>query len=223
MPKLKASASLFISTLLMLPAVLPGQVPAQTKVLVRNGTILEFTSLQPIDQTTAQIGDRIPLRLIKPLVVDGITLLPDGTLLNGTVMKVHQKDAKCTHSQGWVEWKPDRISFADASEAKASVVGFVIPSTNPQHPEILGVEDMKGVWVSTLKNLEGDGLPQRSHVGEKIGLGIAAVPLTVLFAPMLLADIGEYNRCDNVPAGVAPIPAGTTIVVVIARDHHVRI
>lgn len=195
---------------------------AQKTVLVPNGAILEFTNLEVIDQATAKVGDRIPLRLIRPLEIDGITLLAEGEMLYGTVTKVHKKIENCGHSHGWVDWRPDPISFPDKTTVKARAVGTVQPGSNPEHPEILSVVDFEGQWVARLDILEQEGLPSKSHVGENIGLALVAVPLTILFAPMILAEAGTYSKCLNGNSGVSPIPEGTTVVVATKKDHRVR-
>jgi len=217
--------SLLCIALLVMPNSLPAQTAAQSApqtVVVKNGTILELTNLEAIDQATAKVGDRIPLRLIKPLVVDGITVLAEGEMLYGTVTKVHKKLKNCDLSHGWVDWRPEPISFPDKSTVKARALGTVQSANNPEHPEIMSVMGADGTWVGRLDILEQEGLPSKSHVAENIGLGVAAIPLMVLFAPMILAEAGTYSKCLNSSSGVSPIPEGTTIVVATTKNHRVR-
>jgi hypothetical protein len=45
--------------------------------LVRKNTALKLASLKPPDPVPAKVSDDVPLRLASPLVVDGVTLLPE--------------------------------------------------------------------------------------------------------------------------------------------------
>jgi hypothetical protein len=47
-------------------------------ILVRKNTALKFALLEPLDPVPAKVSDDVPLRLVRPLVVDGVTLLPAG-------------------------------------------------------------------------------------------------------------------------------------------------
>jgi len=214
-------ASLLLAcTSLLLPGALPGQAqPAPSVVLLPKGTILEFKNLQAIDQATAQVGDRVPLRLARPLAVDGTTLLAEGEMLYGTVTKVHKKIERCKNSQGWVEWQVDRISLADSSTAKVRVVGTVGAPDPVGGHEVLSLD---GRWVAWLNKLENEGLPQESHVWEKIGMGVTFLPALVLLAPMIIAEAPDARSCGNLNMGTTPTPPDTPVVVVITKDHHVR-
>ena len=70
--------------LLAVALALPGDAGAQQAstsphmVLVRKNTALKFALLEPLDPVSAKVSDDVPLRLARPLVVDGVTLLPAG-------------------------------------------------------------------------------------------------------------------------------------------------
>lgn len=55
------------------------------RVIVRKGAGLKLALLQPLDSATAKAGDDVPLRLSRPLVVNGVTLLGEGDVLHGKV------------------------------------------------------------------------------------------------------------------------------------------
>jgi len=72
----------FFAGLLSVALALSGDAGAQQAstsphmVLVRKNTALRFALLEPLDPVP--VSDDAPLRLARPLVVDGVTLLPAG-------------------------------------------------------------------------------------------------------------------------------------------------
>jgi hypothetical protein len=84
-------------------------------VLVRKNTALKFALLEPLDPVPAKVGDDVPLRLARPLVVDGVTLLPAGGVFHARVTKVKQP-TKC--KGGDVELELSRVAFADSTYCK---------------------------------------------------------------------------------------------------------
>lgn len=45
--------------------------PTQT-VCIRKHAALKFALVQPLDSATAKVGDDVPMRLVRPLVVNGL-------------------------------------------------------------------------------------------------------------------------------------------------------
>src|ERR1051326_276673 len=66
------------SRLVVTANTLAQEAPAQ-EVVVRKGTVLKLSTLQPLDSATARPGDEVSLRLSRPLVVNGVTLLREGS------------------------------------------------------------------------------------------------------------------------------------------------
>ena len=109
--------------------VIPGDAsalqpsPSSHTVLVRKNTALKFALLEPIDPRPAKVGDDVPMRLARPLVVDGVTSLPAGDLFHARVMKVKPPNkCKC----GDVQLELSRVSFADSTSARTRVL-FLSP------------------------------------------------------------------------------------------------
>ena len=86
---------------------------------MRKGTGLKLALLQPLDSATAKAGDDVPLRLSRPLVVNGVTLLGEGDVLHGKVTRVKRSGPRCR--DGEVDWKLDRIPFSDGTTARSNV------------------------------------------------------------------------------------------------------
>lgn len=174
-------------------------VSTQT-IRIRKHTALKFALVQPLDSAAAKVGDDVPLRLIRPLVVKGVTLLPAGILAHGRVTKV-KRAKKC--GDGQIEWELRRISFADTTTAKTKIL-FV--RENPDFP----VDD------SYNRNPEGDA---DLNTKDALGLGL----MTVVTLPYwLISMLFERDRGDCAFGTEYFLPADSTIVVVVARDHHAR-
>ena len=71
-------------------------------VLVCKNTALKFRLLKPLDSATAQVGDIVPLRLSDPLIIGGVTLIPEGQVINGKVTWVHR--AIPNTQEGKIKW-----------------------------------------------------------------------------------------------------------------------
>jgi hypothetical protein len=120
-------AFLTIGLLLVSQAAAQQVTPFAGRVTVPRRKVLTFATLQALDSTVARVGDDVPLRLVSPLIVDGVVLLPAGEVVHGRVTKV--KRAGPEGRNGRVEWKLDRIKFADGTTAKVTV-GYISNLSN---------------------------------------------------------------------------------------------
>ncbi|MGA8622604.1 MAG: hypothetical protein WB660_29280 [Candidatus Sulfotelmatobacter sp.] len=90
---------------------------------MRKNTALKFVLLGPLDSASAKVGDDVPLRLARPLVIEAVTLLPTDDVVHGRVAKVKQP-TKC--QGGEINVELNQVSFADSTTAKTKVF-FVSP------------------------------------------------------------------------------------------------
>jgi len=188
---------------------LAAQQPTQRKhrIKVRKGIYLKLETVQPLSSATAEVGDPLPLRLARPLVVDDAVLLPEGMTFQATVSKVKRAGPNCQY--GAFELKMDHIQFADGTLAKSKV----------------------DLWSSGPYAYVPEYLPYQSAGGwDDVKSNLAVVPLlpVVLFVAAIHPHEGGNSH------GGAPIqctapgkeyewPAGTTVAVWITKDHHVRV
>jgi len=191
-------------------ALVPG-TPAQAQtVVVPKGTVLKLSTVQPLDSTTARPGDDVPLRLSRPLVVSGVTLLREGDVLHGRVTRVRHAGRHC-HS-GWVEWKIDRVAFDDHTTAQSTMY---YPPRNLEVPEYAEVTGM-------------NGLSGGRRIGFYVLSGVIFVPAlplitaqAALFSAPPFSHSSDHADCTT-PGQEFQLPAETTIAVQILRSHHVR-
>src|SRR5579862_828732 len=88
-------------------------------VVVKKGVVLKFATMAEVSSGTAKKGDAVPLQLTRPLVVDGITVLPIGAQAQGRVSKVKKAGPKCVW--GEVELEVPQVRFPDASIVRTEV------------------------------------------------------------------------------------------------------
>lgn len=149
------------AVLLAVALALPGDAGQQAStsantVLVRKNTALKFVPLEALDPASAKVGDDVPLRLARPLVVDGVTLLPAGGMFHARVTKVKQP-TKC--KGGDVELELSRVTFADSTTARTKVF-FISPLEDAEVDENynshFSASDIPGALVISLVTLPLD-------------------------------------------------------------------
>lgn len=190
-------AILLVGSLACLQAAAQQAATRTNIVKVRKGTGLKFITLQPIDSSKAKVGDDVPLRLVRPLVHDGVTLLAAGEVIHGRVTKLKRAKPSCRDAA--VEWRLDRITFADASTAKVKV-NFINPSADFEVPAQLSDHQINP-WVWTF-------------------LGPFAAATAPVILPGMAAE-GISNRCPGL-GNKYVLPANATVAVMVAEDHNVR-
>lgn len=179
------------------------QAPAH-RAIVRKGAGLKLAMLQPLDSATAQAGDDVPLRLSRPLVVNGVTLLGEGEVLHGKVIRVKRSGPRCRN--GEVNWKLDRIPFSDGTTARSSV-RFTTPTPDANVGDQLDTGEVSPFFWLFVVPLAGPFV---------VAFMIVASPV-MLFNAM---SPGSLNGC-TMPGKEFQMPANATVGVVILREHHV--
>ena len=193
----------------------PASAPApRHSVRVPRRTGLKFLTLVPLSSATAKAGDKIPLRLDHPLMINNETVLPAGTVVNATVTQVKRPD-KCHN--GDVQWKLDRVSFPDSSTAKTKIWSSA-PGPTLEVPARLFLEDTE------------DGLFDWPPINEWWEAPLAAPmyavlivvssPLLALFAIVLPFSFAS-SSCTE-PGKEFELPAGSSVAVMVTEAHSVH-
>jgi hypothetical protein len=95
-----------------LMAAFTGSAWADQAVLILRGASMQFETQQPINASTANRGGDVPLRLIRPLVIDGTVVLPPGFESHGVVVRKPEAIG-CNWLQ--VQWSIDKIRMRMAA------------------------------------------------------------------------------------------------------------
>jgi len=199
----RKALALFAIGLVVSSDVLAQQAPAH-RTIVRKGAGLKMALLQPLDSRTAKEGDDVPLRLSRPLVVDGVTLLREGEILHGKVTRVKHAGPRCR--DGEVKLKLARIPFADGTTARSSI-RFITPEPDAKVADELDIAELG---------------PAFRFFAAPIAIPFY-LAIVVIASPVLLLNAlspGTYNSC-TMPGKEYQLPVNATVAVVIRKDHHV--
>jgi hypothetical protein len=204
---LKRILATVVASCVLVPALAAqSSTPKKHRVKVRKGVYLKFETVQPLSSATAAIGDAVPLRLARPLVVDGAVLLPEGAMFQGLISKVKRAGPNCQN--GDLEFGLDHIRFADGTVARSKY--------EPNFSGSFG-------WVP-------EYVPNQSAGGwddVKSAIGMAPLVPVVLFAAAVHPHEGGSHHGGAIqctaPGKEDVLPTGTTIAVWITKDHHVHV
>jgi hypothetical protein len=178
-------------------SVLPPHV-----AVVEKGAVLKFATVAELSSGTAKKGDEVPLQLTRPLVIDGITLLPVGTQARGRVSELKKAGPKCR--AGLIDLKVDRVRFSDGSIALTEVY-YRDPRSGVSVPEKV----ILPTWH--------DGLD------DYVQIVLVAPIVAPFFLVYLVSDLFSKKSAPCVGDGRDYVfPAGSTVAVVVGKKHRVR-
>jgi len=191
--------------LTLVPCFAQAQAAPSGKVRFSKGVILRLTNLQPIDSTTAKEGNQVPLKLVRSLVIDGVTVLSEGELVYGKVTRVKRVGKSC--HDGAVKWKVDSVKFSDSTQAKTHIF-FVKPGDVP-------VPDMERGESA------GDIANDFASILEGVMWFVMLAPLLILFLPAVLAQwVGvKAKECGGKMGHEYLMPENSTVAVAISGDY----
>jgi hypothetical protein len=195
--------------LTLVPCLAQTQAAPSGKVKVSKGVILRFANLQPIDSATAKEGDQVPLKLVRSVVIDGVTVLSEGELVYGRVTRVKRAGKNCRN--GSVKWNVDTITFPDSTQAKAHIF-FVEPGDVP-------VPDME--HGESAGDIAGDIADDFASILEGVMWFVMLSPLLILFFPAVLDQwVGSKKReCGGKMGHEYLVPENSTVAVAISKDY----
>jgi hypothetical protein len=116
------SQSFLCAFLVLLTITTDAQDPKSgaTTVTVRRGQTLSLSLLTPIDSGHANLGDDVTLKLVRPLLAEGATVLPAEWILRGKVTKVKRAGKNC--NDGQLVWQLDPIKTPGGDQLKVQRV-----------------------------------------------------------------------------------------------------
>jgi hypothetical protein len=104
----------FLSVVLILVLPFPGFAQAAPSAeAVRTGTGVEIELLEDISSESLKAGQSVPFKLVRALGINGVTLLPPGTQLNGTVTSANPSGH--WGKAGAFDLKLDPLKLADGA------------------------------------------------------------------------------------------------------------
>jgi hypothetical protein len=107
-----------ISVLLVVPFALNVQAQdADAKprtITLKQGQILEMSLVQRLNSGHAKVGDAVVLKLTKPFIAEGITVLPAKWMVYGRVTEVKRAAKNC--QPGSIRWELEPVALADGKK-----------------------------------------------------------------------------------------------------------
>jgi len=188
----------------------PPPAPPKTLTIPKN-TALRFSLTEPLSSETAKMGDDVPLRLKRPLVIDGVTVLAEGEIVHARIARVKHAGPNC--HDGQIKLKLDSVAFADSSTVKVKVrmldplEDVNVPMSFP--PETKG--DFK------------DGL-STFFAFSTVFLIYAPIiiPVFLIYEPIWLVHKMFHPTSCRAPGQQMLLPANATVGVEILDEHRVR-
>jgi len=149
-------------------------------------------SLNFVSSKTAEVGDDIHMRLISPLVIDGVTVLDVGTRLSGVVTKSVAGRKKC--KPGILEYNYNDFRFSDGTKLKLRVL-----------PEADAFGWNKTTGQFELKSVYDGASQKRSDAADTFA-GIMLMTFMPFLIPLAWAMSSEGGKCttNGPPAFLRP-------------------
>lgn len=166
-------------------------LPLHQTVLLKRGHPIVLQVRTALDSGRSQVGDNISFRLFFPVVVDGMTVLPQGWPVHGRVIAVVPAGKNC--KQGKVVWTTEPITTPTGGVVDVSVE---ITKNKAASPEGHGKRIKKAVKYT------------------------AMVPLALLALPDLVALSGMMTEggCHGAIGTQDKLPAGAVFSAQISSD-----
>jgi hypothetical protein len=196
-----------LSTFLILALTLNTQAldakPGPRTVKVKRGQTLSLSLLTPTDSGHANVGDDVTLKLVRPLVADGATVLPAEWIVHGKVTKTKRAGKNC--KDGQVVWELDRIKTPGGDQLKVQrVYAYPSNSASPGDP----------VWVPLDTPLTKIG-----GAAKFTGLLAVSIALSPLLIPL---GIAATTRCEGRAGEEQSLPLGLGDLFAVSRDVRVE-
>jgi hypothetical protein len=179
-----------------------GKIGPKT-VTVKRGQTLSLSLLTPTDSGHANVGDGVTLKLVRPLVADGATILPAEWIVHGEVTKVKRAGKNC--KDGQIVWELDRIKTPGGDQLKVQrVYSYPLNSASPGDP----------VWVPLDAPLTKIGSATKFT-----GLLAVSIALSPLLIPL---GIAATEKCEGRAGEEQSLPLGLGDLFAVSRDVRVR-
>jgi hypothetical protein len=83
-------------------------------VTLARGRVLEMKLVKRLDSGRAKVGDDFVLKLTKPLLADGVTILPIGWTVHGRITGAKRAAKNC--QRGFIDWELEPVTMADGQK-----------------------------------------------------------------------------------------------------------
>lgn len=190
----RSSGSLLLIVALTLNSRAQSNDTQPHAVTLVRGRVLEMKLVKRLDSSRAKIGDDFVLKLTKPLLADGVTILPIGWTVHGRITDAKPAAKNC--QRGFIDWELEPVTTTDGQKIEIQSIAEEVTRQGifNQAPHDPG--DPTGGKALEKPAQKTSSRPVR------IVKGIVIVPLVIVMLPVLaLALLSEGRSYDPCPRG----------------------
>jgi hypothetical protein len=170
-----------------------------------------------LDSRRAKVGDDFVLKLVRPLLADGATVLPAGWAVHGRITDVKRVARNC--QPGSIRWELEPLTMTDGAKIEIRSISEDAAQwsllNQAQHDAAVTSAGGKTRDKTTRKTFSSVGFAVK---------GIASAPLIILMLPFIVVAEGLSEGGglpESCPGGKGrenSIPAGTAFYAEISDD-----
>ncbi|HEX8925980.1 MAG TPA: hypothetical protein VF786_09325 [Terriglobales bacterium] len=157
------------------PAELRDEATSHSNAVLSPGTPIYFRLEQIISTRDNRPGEKFVGRVTRPVIVNGRTVVPAGSHLNGTILQSEEPRRIFGHSS--IGLRPEHIILADGTTLTISAI--IVDTNDPHRYSVTEEGRIKGPGVEDLTKIEtialsGSGAIGGLIVGGPVGMLIGA-------------------------------------------------
>jgi hypothetical protein len=204
----RSAVSLLLIVTLTLNSSAQNTATKPRTVTLRQGQVLEMKLVKHLNSGRAKVGDVVVLRLKKPLLADGVMVLPAGWPVHGRITDVKRAAKNC--QPGSIDWELEPLTMMDGKKIEIQSIAEDVARSRllDQVPRATADPDAGGKSrEKTTTRKTGSSV---GGVIKNLALGIVLVPLLILMFPLFVCA-GSEDSCpggkgreESVWAGRAP-------------------
>jgi hypothetical protein len=179
-------------------------------VVLAQGQVVEMKFVRRLDPRRARIGDDVVLRLAKPLLAEGTTILPAGWPVHARITDVKHAAKKC--QPGSIHWELDPLTMTDGTRIEIQPIANDIAwrRLRDQAPHPAPSPANKKTTPKTGSSVCG--------TVKGVALDIVFIPLIILMFPLLVLSESGPDPCPGGKGREDSIGTGTTFYAQISND-----
>ena len=213
----RSAVSLLLIVTLMLNSWAQSTDTKPRTVTLKRGQALEMKLVKRLDSRRAKVGDDFVLKLVRPLLADGATVLPAGWAVHGRITDVKRAARNC--QPGSIHWELEPLTMTDGAKIEIRSISEDAAQwsllNQAQHDAAVTSAGGKTRDKTTRKTVSSVGFAVK---------GIASAPLIILMLPFIVVAEGlseGRGLPESCPGGKGrenSIWAGTAFYAEISDD-----
>jgi len=195
------------------------------KVDLKRGQMLELSLVTPLDSGHARVGDDVVMRLPRPLMANGVTVLPVDSFVRARITNVTHAGKNCR--SGRIDFEIGPVKMSDGTEVKIRLVETYIPMKSGSLPPDSDVATLERFTrseapapVKTVAAGTSTVRPNPRSAKSRIR-ALAELPSVIATVPLwipvgIAMSIGE--SCDGSRGTESLLPAGRIFFATVSKE-----